>query len=221
MDLRELRNIRLRRGLSQADLSAITGVAEYTISEIEAGKRPSPRPSTLRKLAHGLGVEVADLYGESEYPLGGAPPTPQPSFNDVLEEERRRALIERFVERWRRHIEGRAAHYEKRMTEAEHGGIFAGHEGARVLFEDAWTEFVRLLDLTNAEMAERWLEDPEIPEDVKTELGFKLVEAFDRMGKIIARITEREATLAETEAQRQEAEQRRSQIRELTRKISA
>jgi transcriptional regulator with XRE-family HTH domain len=104
MDLRELRNIRLRRGLSQADLSAMTGVAEYTISEIEAGKRPSPRPSTLRKLAHGLGVEVADLYGESEYPLGEAPPTPQPSLDDVLEEERRaseelafRTLLENLI----------------------------------------------------------------------------------------------------------------------------
>jgi transcriptional regulator with XRE-family HTH domain len=87
MDLRELRNIRLRRGLSQADLSAVTGVAEYTISEIEAGKRPNPRPSTLRKLAQGLDVEVAALYGEPEYPLGEAPPNLQPPLNGLLEEE--------------------------------------------------------------------------------------------------------------------------------------
>jgi transcriptional regulator with XRE-family HTH domain len=63
-------------------------VAEYTISEVEAGKR-TPRPSTLRKLAQGLDVEVADLYGESEYPLGEAPPDPQQSFNGLLEDERR------------------------------------------------------------------------------------------------------------------------------------
>jgi transcriptional regulator with XRE-family HTH domain len=86
--LRALRDIRLRRGLSQADLSKRTGVAEYTISEVEAGKR-TPRPSTLRKLAQGLDVEVADLYGEPEYPLGQAPPSPQQSFNGLLEEERR------------------------------------------------------------------------------------------------------------------------------------
>jgi transcriptional regulator with XRE-family HTH domain len=87
--LRELRNIRLRRGLSQADLSAKTGVAEYTISEIEAGKR-TPRPSTLRKLAQGLGVEVADLYGEADNPLAQAPPSAeQRSFNNHLLEERR------------------------------------------------------------------------------------------------------------------------------------
>jgi transcriptional regulator with XRE-family HTH domain len=73
--LRELREIRLRRGLSQADLSAMTGVAEFTISEIEAGKRANPRPSTLRKLAQALEVEVADLYGEPTYPKKAeAPP---------------------------------------------------------------------------------------------------------------------------------------------------
>ncbi len=89
--MRELRNIRLRRGLTQADLSAITGVAEYTISEIEAGKRPNARPSTLRKLAQGLDVEVADLYGADERPLGEAPSSLQPPLNGFVEEERRAA----------------------------------------------------------------------------------------------------------------------------------
>lgn len=49
-------------GMSQVDLSAASGVTEYTISEIEQGRRPRVRPSTLRKLASGLGVTVADLY---------------------------------------------------------------------------------------------------------------------------------------------------------------
>src|SRR5687768_8177442 len=87
--LRELREIRLRRGLSQADLSAMTGVAEFTISQIESGKRANPRPSTLRKLAQGLGVEVTDLYGELDSPLGVAPSSQEKLFNNgVLEEER-------------------------------------------------------------------------------------------------------------------------------------
>jgi transcriptional regulator with XRE-family HTH domain len=110
--LRELRNLRLRRGFSQADLSAKTGVAEFTISEIEGGKRPNPRPSTLRKLAQGLGVEVADLYGEPDNPLGAAPPpTEQRSFNHLLAEEQRprdlqgwrifRAFVYGLAGRWR------------------------------------------------------------------------------------------------------------------------
>jgi transcriptional regulator with XRE-family HTH domain len=53
-----VRDIRLKRGLSQADLGRRAGITEYTISEIEAGKR-TPRPSTLRKLAKGLDVDVA------------------------------------------------------------------------------------------------------------------------------------------------------------------
>jgi transcriptional regulator with XRE-family HTH domain len=85
--LRELREIRLRRGLSQADLSATTGVAEFTISEIESGKRANPRPSTLRRLAQGLGVEVTDLYGELDSPLGVAPSSQEKLFNNgVLED---------------------------------------------------------------------------------------------------------------------------------------
>jgi transcriptional regulator with XRE-family HTH domain len=84
--LRELREIRLRRGLSQADLSAMTGVAEFTISEIEAGKRANPRPSTLRKLAQALEVEVADLYGEPTYPKKAQAP---PELEASAQAERR------------------------------------------------------------------------------------------------------------------------------------
>ena len=86
--LREVREIRLRRGLSHADLSAMTGVAEFTISEIESGKRANPRPSTLRKLARGLGVEVTDLYGEVDSPLGQARSSQEKLFyNGVLERQ--------------------------------------------------------------------------------------------------------------------------------------
>ena len=105
--LRELRDIRLRRGLSQADLSAKTGVAEFTISQIEAGKRANPRPSTLRKLAQALEVEVADLYGSLEHPLAEASPSPeQPPLNG-FELERRfidyrscREALDHFCEYW-------------------------------------------------------------------------------------------------------------------------
>ncbi len=81
--MRDLRSLRLRRGLSQADLSTKSGVSEFTISEIEAGKRPNARPSTARKLAAGLGVNVADLYGEAlEAPKA---PTPQPDPEEAVE----------------------------------------------------------------------------------------------------------------------------------------
>jgi len=97
----------------------MTGVAEFTISEIESGKRANPRPSTLRKLAQGLGVEVADLYGEPDSPLGQAPPSStQPPLNG-FEEERRfpslRSWIDfagRTADRWEAEFEEREAEWQ-------------------------------------------------------------------------------------------------------------
>jgi len=97
----------------------MTGVAEFTISEIESGKRANPRPSTLRKLAQGLGVEVADLYGEPDSPLGQAPPSStQPPLNG-FEEERRfpslRSWIDfagRTADRWEAKFEEREAEWQ-------------------------------------------------------------------------------------------------------------
>jgi len=74
--LEALKDIRRRHGLSQVDLSNRSGVAQNTISDIETGRR-EPRPSTLRKLARSLGVEVADFYPETSHPKGSAPSSPE------------------------------------------------------------------------------------------------------------------------------------------------
>lgn len=70
--MEELRRIRKLRGLSQVDLAALSGVSQYTITEVETGRR-EPRPSTLRKLAEALDVEVADFFREPETPKALAP----------------------------------------------------------------------------------------------------------------------------------------------------
>lgn len=82
-----LRALRERAALSQENLAEISHVARATIADLEAGKRPA-RPSTIRKLAEGLGVEVTDLYGEPDSPLGESPPSLQPTLNGALEEAR-------------------------------------------------------------------------------------------------------------------------------------
>jgi transcriptional regulator with XRE-family HTH domain len=74
--LEALKDIRRRHGLSQEDLSSRSGVAQNTISDIETGRR-DPRPSTLRKLAKSLGVEVADFYPETSRPKASAPSSPE------------------------------------------------------------------------------------------------------------------------------------------------
>jgi transcriptional regulator with XRE-family HTH domain len=104
--LERLRYIREQAGYSQQNLADESGVSQHTISEIELGRR-KPQGRTLRKLAGALNVEVRDFYGESEYPKGEAPPSLQPSFNGLLEEERRskylrswRAFVWKLVHRW-------------------------------------------------------------------------------------------------------------------------
>jgi transcriptional regulator with XRE-family HTH domain len=104
--LERLRQIREQSGYSQQDLADASGVSQHTISEIELGRR-KPQGRTLRKLARVLGVEVPDLYGEVEHPLGEAPPSQQLTLNGELEEERRsgylrawRAFVWKLVHRW-------------------------------------------------------------------------------------------------------------------------
>jgi transcriptional regulator with XRE-family HTH domain len=105
--LEALKDVRRRHGLSQVDLSRRSGVAQNTISDIETGRR-EPRPSTLRKLAKSLGVDVADFYPETSPPKVSAPSSPEEwlrahgghllrstdaelrrEFRDLPEEERR------------------------------------------------------------------------------------------------------------------------------------
>ena len=69
-----LRHIRTMRGMNQVDLAKASGVAQNTISEIELGKREA-RPGTLKKLAHALGVEIADFF-EDTHPSGQSPQPP-------------------------------------------------------------------------------------------------------------------------------------------------
>ena len=98
-----LRGLRERAALSQEDLAELSGVARATIADLEAGKRPA-RPSTLRKVAQGLGVEVTDLYEGHEVPKTPAPPLQATLFNGEAEEERRIA----YLRAWRIFLEDQA-----------------------------------------------------------------------------------------------------------------
>src|SRR5215210_7123823 len=80
------------RGMNQVDLAKASGVAQNTISEIELGKREA-RPGTLKKLADVLGVEIADLFEESGSGKAQRRSSLEPSFNDVLEEQRRSPVL--------------------------------------------------------------------------------------------------------------------------------
>ncbi len=63
---------RKRKGWTQSDLAEEAGLTLETVSNVEIG-RHEPRPSTLRKLARALGVEVADLFLEPDSLKAAAP----------------------------------------------------------------------------------------------------------------------------------------------------
>src|SRR5918995_3640083 len=67
-----LAELREQKALTLHDLEEASGVGADAISKIENGHR-KPRPSTLRKLARALGVEVEDFFREPALPLAEAP----------------------------------------------------------------------------------------------------------------------------------------------------
>ena len=61
----KLRLIRTIRGLSQRDLTALSGVPDYKISQLEHGYI-QPRPNEAIQLARALGVKVSLLLDADE-----------------------------------------------------------------------------------------------------------------------------------------------------------
>src|SRR5919112_5016956 len=89
-----LAELRERRALTLRELSEMSGVAADTINQIELGHR-KPRPSTLRKLARALEVDVEELMP----PKASAPSTPgQPERKRPISDEERHA---RYLRAWR------------------------------------------------------------------------------------------------------------------------
>lgn len=58
-----LKRIRQREALTQAELAEKAGIAVMTLSRIETN-RHDPHMSTIRKLAQALGVHPRDLVGD-------------------------------------------------------------------------------------------------------------------------------------------------------------
>jgi transcriptional regulator with XRE-family HTH domain len=59
-----LRNARIAAGLSPEQLAVNIGRSVYSIHSYEIG-RVSPPVSVLSQIAHALGVDISDLFGEA------------------------------------------------------------------------------------------------------------------------------------------------------------
>lgn len=58
----ELKCLRMRKGLTQKDLSEITGISVVTIVKIEKGKHDSVKLRLLKKIAAALDSTVESLF---------------------------------------------------------------------------------------------------------------------------------------------------------------
>jgi transcriptional regulator with XRE-family HTH domain len=105
--MEQLARFRQLKGFSQRALAKESGVSPATIYELENGRR-KPNPSTLRKLASALDVEVVDLLG-IEYPKEARRSSLEPSLFNGLEEDQRL----HYLHPWRAFIHGLARRWEK------------------------------------------------------------------------------------------------------------
>jgi transcriptional regulator with XRE-family HTH domain len=89
----EIRRLRARRGLTQSDLAAISGVSQPNVSAIESGRR-TPSVETFARLVAGCGYDLAASAGDEVIVLdrpADVAPTEIPVAMTI--EERQRALV--------------------------------------------------------------------------------------------------------------------------------
>jgi transcriptional regulator with XRE-family HTH domain len=63
-----LRDVRESRGLTQVQLSQLSGVPQGLISQLESSPDPNPGWHTVRKLARALRVHAHDLFSPRTTP---------------------------------------------------------------------------------------------------------------------------------------------------------
>lgn len=62
-----IKKARIKKGISQRELSRQTGIDNNTIAKIENGSRRKPNPLSLKKLAFVLNLELSELLVLSGY----------------------------------------------------------------------------------------------------------------------------------------------------------
>lgn len=88
LDRDELIRARERLGYAVETVAEEAGVSKNSVLRAEHGQ--DIRPLTARKIAGALGVAVADLYREPDYPKAKTPPSQRALFNNGVPDRDRR-----------------------------------------------------------------------------------------------------------------------------------
>lgn len=66
--MNKMKKVRLERGLTQIQLSQISGLSQAYINELENGKKSNPSIIVLDKLAASLDVSISDILEDEGGP---------------------------------------------------------------------------------------------------------------------------------------------------------
>jgi transcriptional regulator with XRE-family HTH domain len=130
-----LAELRERRALTLRELAQLSGVAADTINQIELGHRKA-RPSTLRKLARALEIDVQEFYAEPALPKADAPEAGQASAEQAGFLEGLALTVDSSADRMQRRLEETSRTDGNAMTDLL-GDSWLAIRGAQQLLEEA------------------------------------------------------------------------------------
>jgi transcriptional regulator with XRE-family HTH domain len=190
--MERIRQLRNEKGLSQAKLAVTADMDPATLNRLEQGKG-NPNLKTLERVAEALGVEVADILGKAQRRS-----SPEPSLFNGLEDERLSrfaAAIVTAADRWGEAMSSTA------MDDAKLFGLI-----------DA------ALDLSGiiSERAEK-----EEWETIANNERREIVTTMEKLRETAERGLHQLGESMKAPEQEQRAKERREQIKEMTRRISA
>jgi len=195
--MEQLKRLREERGLSQVKLAARADLNPATVNQIERGAR-NASAGTLRKLARALDVSLVDLIEESGSGKA-ARSSLEPSLLNGLEDERR---LSRFSEA----IIAAAGRWGEAMSNVDTSDSKRfGLIDAALTLSDVISE--------RAE-AEDW---DALPNQERLEI----VTTMEKLGEAAEQGLRHLKESGEAKDQEEQVKQRREQMRELTRRISA
>ncbi len=205
--MERLRRLRTEKGLSQARLAARAELDPSTVNQIERGAREAS-PATLRKLAGALDVGIADLLEDASPKAQSS--SPEPSFNDVLDDEQRLALmksledeIRHFTARWRDELKNAEA-----QDRYWHAGVLVLATGYAdiILRRDLLRKAGGIGKLSKQEQRQKFIANHS---DLEFQAAMHLMEAWARMSQAADAVDEAAEALWGTWGDREEAERRR------------
>jgi transcriptional regulator with XRE-family HTH domain len=193
VQMERIRQLRKERGLSQARLAVMADMDPATLNRLERGTG-NPNLKTLERVADALGVEVADFF-----PKAQRRSSLEPTLLNGLEEERH---VSRFSEA----IIAAAATWGEAMSNSDM------NDTKRFGLIQAALDLERVIEELTEE--EDW---EAIPNQERLEIVTTMQKLTEAAEQGIRHLQES----AEARDQEEQVSQRRKQMRELTRRISA